>query len=595
MQWTTACPDWEQRIVERRSLVPFAPLFPSEAESALEVFKSLSMVGVPRTDGKPGWATFGEACDQFVFDFVAAIFGAYDAKRGQRLISEFLLLISKKNGKSTIAAGIMLTALIRNWRELAELSIIAPTQKVAGNSFKPAAAMVRADPNLQDLLQVVAHEKIIRHRVTGAELKVIAADTNTVGGSQAGFVLVDELWLFGKRANAGDMLEEATGGLASRPEGFVVYLTTHSNEPPAGVFKEKLEYFRDVRDGLIDDPHSFGMLFEWPEAMMERQDYLKPENFYVTNPSIGRSVSQDFIQKKVRKASAGEEEVDEEDGETETLQVVLAKYLNVEIGLKLRRDRWRGANHWEAAGDRTLTLKELLRRCEVVVVGIDGGGLDDLFGLCVAGRERGTKRWLYWFKAWAWPEVLKRRKSEAPVLRDFIAEGTLVLCGHNGGPPIEEWDEDQDAEAGPDLSEQDVTEIVAIIAEVKESGLLPEKGGVGLDPQGVGALVDALAEIDLVHPQVVAVSQGFRLSSAVWSMERKLKLNMVVHDGSRMMAWCVGNAKAEQKGNAVLITKESAGKAKIDPLIAGFNATKLLEANPEASGDSVWSLIESLA
>lgn len=602
MQWTTACPDWEQRIIERRTLVPFAPLFPSEAEQALAVFKSLHMVGVPRPDGQPGWATFGEACDQFVFDFVATIFGAYDAKRGQRLISEFLLLISKKNGKSTIAAGIMLTALIRNWRDLAELSILAPTQKIANNSFRPAAAMVRADPKLSELLQVVAHERLIRHRVTRAELKVIAADSNTVGGSQAGFVLVDELWLFGKRANAGDMLEEATGGLASRPEGFVVYLSTHSNEAPAGVFKEKLEYFRDVRDGVIDDPHSFGMLFEWPHALLEEQAYLKPENFYVTNPSLGKSVTTEFIHRKIRKSSSGEAEVDEDSGEAETLQVVLAKYLNVEIGLKMRRDRWRGADNWEAAGDRSLTLEALLSRCEVVVVGIDGGGLDDLFGLCVAGRERGTKRWLYWFRAWAWPEVLKRRKSEAPKMKDFIADGDLILCGHNGGPPIGAWDDqnadedlastaiDADDFDGPatQLIEQDVADIVAIIAQVQDSGLLPDKGAVGLDPQGVGALVDALAEIGLVHPQVVAIGQGFRLSSAVWSMERKLKMNMAVHDGSRLMVWCVGNAKAEQKGNAVVITKETAGKAKIDPLIAGFNATKLLEANPEAIGLSVY-------
>ncbi|HEX7856101.1 MAG TPA: terminase large subunit [Sphingobium sp.] len=582
MQWSTACPDWEQRLVERRSLIPFEPLFQAEADAALSVFKSLRMVGVPRTDGKPGWATFGEACDQFVFDFVAAIFGSYDAKHGKRLISEFLLLISKKNGKSTIAAGIMLTALIRNWRAEGGLSIIAPTQKIAGNSFKPAAAMVKADPDLKVKLKVVANERLIRHLVTGAELKVIAADSNTVGGSQDGFVLIDELWLFGKRANAGDMLEEATGGLASRPEGFVVYLTTHSNEPPAGVFKEKLEYFRDVRDGVIDDPHSLGMLYEWPEAMLEEQAYLKPENFYVTNPSLGRSVQVEFIQRKLRKAAAGEEVVDEEDGETETLQVILAKYLNVEIGLKLRRDRWKGANNWEAAGDSSLTLEDLLARSEVVVIGIDGGGLDDLFGLCVAGRERDKKRWLYWFKAWAWPEVLKRRKSEAPVLRDFIKDGDLVLCGASPDATIDDIAEGFDADEPPVLAEQDVVEIVQIIAQVKESGLLPEKGAVGLDPQGVGALVDALAEIELVHPQVVAIGQGFRLSSAVWSMERKLKLNMVVHDGSRMMAWCVGNAKAEQKGNAVLITKQSAGKAKIDPLIAGFNATKLLEANPAA-------------
>lgn len=591
MQWSTACLDWEERIVARQSLVPFAPLFPDEAEEALAVFKSLSMVGVPRADGKVGWATFGEACEPFVFDFVAAIFGAYDAKSGQRLISEFMLLISKKNAKSTIAAGIMVTALVRNWRDYAELTILAPTQKVAGNSFKPAAAMVRADPELSLKLKVIDHQRTIKHLVTNAELKVLAADTDTVGGSQSGFVLIDELWIFGKRANAGDMLEEATGGLASRPEGFVIYLTTHSNEPPAGVFKEKLEYYRDVRDGQIDDPHSFGMLYEWPEALLEAKAFLKPENFYITNPNLGRSITVDFIAKKLKKAAAGEEEIDEETGEGETLQVILAKYLNVEIGLKLRRDRWRGANHWEAAADRSLTLETLLARCEVVVVGVDGGGLDDLFGLCVAGRERGTNKWLYWFRAWAWPEVIRRRKSEASTLKDFIADGDLVLCGHNGGPPIEEWDDETpppESDEPVGLLEQDIAEIVAIIEQVKDSGLLPEKGAIGLDPQGVGVLVDALAGIELVHPQVYAVGQGFRLSSAVWSLERKLAFGAAAHDGSRMMAWCVGNAKAEQKGNAVLITKQMAGKAKIDPLIAGFNATKLLEANPEAVGKSVY-------
>ncbi|WP_108259335.1 terminase large subunit [Mangrovicoccus ximenensis] len=548
LDWSTACPDWESRVVAGEPLVPFAPLYPEEAAAALEVFKGLRIVDVP---GKP---TFGEACEPWVFDFVAAIFGAYDPERAKRLITEFFLLISKKNSKSTIAAGIMVTALIRNWRHSAELLILAPTIEAANNCFKPAADMVSEDPDLGDpetgLLHVVDHQRLIKHRVTSATLKVVSADDKTVGGKKAAFVLVDELWLFGKQARADSMLREATGGMVSRPEGFVIYLSTQSDEPPAGVFKDKLDYARDVRDGRIADPQFLAVIYEFPKAMVDSKAFMEPENFRVTNPNIGRSVMADWLVREMGKEIAKG---------PQTRNVFLAKHLNVEIGLNLRANRWPGAEFWAAKGDAALTFETLLDRSEAVVIGIDGGGLDDLFGLSVLGREAGTRCWLSWCHAWAHSGVLERRQSIAPKLREFEAEGSLTFV---------------------DDKLEDLSEIVEITGVVRDRGLL---AAVAVDPAGLGELVDAMAGIDVTQEAgtLIGVGQGYAMMNAIKTAERRLVNGTLMHDGSALMAWCVGNLKIEPTATAIRASKQTAGDAKIDPVMALFDAVTVMSRNPE--------------
>jgi len=544
--WTTACPDWERRLVDGESIIP-PPIYPEQAEQALGIFKALRVVDLP---GKP---TFGECSEQWVFDYVAAIFGGYDAETGKQMIREYGLLISKKNTKSTIAAGIMLTALILCWREEEEHLILAPTKEVADNSYKPAAAMVREDDELAALFHIQDHVRTITHRVNRNSLKVVAADVDTVSGKKSGKVLVDELWVFGKRANAEAMFMEALGGQVSRDEGWVIYLTTQSEEPPAGVFAERLKYWRDVRDGRIHDPKTLGVLYEFPEELVKRKAYLDPAFFYVTNPNIGRSVSAEWLEDNLRKNQS------KTDG---TFQQFLAKHLNVEIGLNLRTDRWAGADFWEDAGEPGLTLDALLERCEVAVVGIDGGGLDDMLGLAVIGRERETRRWLHWAHAWVHQIALKRRQEIAPRLLDFQREGDLTIVDRPG---------------------DDVEAVADIVCRVRDAGLLPEKQGVGVDGAGITDIVDALAAREFDEQQIVAIQQGWRLNGAIKTTERKVAGGEMVHGARPLMAWCVSNARIVQNSNAISITKQASGTAKIDPLMATFDAVTLMALNPTAS------------
>mgnify|MGYP003440893286 FL=1 len=483
-----------------------------------------------------------------MFDLVASIFGAYDESSGRRLITEWFVLIPKKNSKSTIAAGIMMTALIMNWRQSAEFAILAPTVEVANNAFAPSRDMVQKDDDLEALMHVQTHIKSITHRESNATLKVVAADSNTVGGKKSVGTLIDELWLFGKQSGAENMLREAIGGLASRPEGFVIYLTTQSDDPPAGVFRQKLQYARDVRDGKIIDPGFVPVIFEHPPEMVASKAHLLAENLALVNPNLDYSVDRAFLEREFKKAK--------ESGD-ESFIGFMAKHGNVEIGLALRSDRWAGAEFWEDAGTGPKTLDEIIERSDVIDVGLDGGGLDDLFGLAVIGRDKESRKWLSWSKAWAHPSVLERRKSEAPRFNDFAADGDLTLVKRIG---------------------DDVEEIVSIISQIEASGLLDK---IGCDPAGVGGVLEALADAGIPEEKIIGVSQGWRLGGAIKTAERKLAEGVLIHSGCRLMAWCVGNAKVEPRANSILITKQASGFAKIDPLMALFNAVSLMSLNPD--------------
>src|SRR5699024_8581475 len=153
---------------------------------------------------------------------------------------------------------------------------------------------------------------------------------------------------------------------------------------------------------------------------------------------------------------------------------------------------------------------------------------------------------------------LERRQSEAPRLRDFAKQGDLTIVETVG---------------------VDVYDIADIIDKLEQSVLLDK---VGVDPAGIGAILVALVTGGVPQDKIVGISQGWRLGGAIKTAERRLAEGGLLHAGMELMAWCVGNAKVEPRANSILITKQASGTAKIDPLMATFNAVELMSLNPKS-------------
>lgn len=537
MSWNTACPDWKRKIQSGASLCPPLPLDAKMADKALAVFNRLRLPDVP---GNP---TLAEAGGDWFREIVRALFGSYDAEEQVRHIRELFILCPKKSSKTTYSAALLLTAVLVSPRPRGEFLFIGPTQEISDLAFKQAAGMIEIDPVLSAKCLIQHHVKKITYRPTGAFLKVKSFSPSVVTGSKPSGVLIDEIHVMGEMNNADRVIGQLRGGLISQPEAFLVNITTQSERAPAGVFKSELMKARKVRDGSLEAP-ILPILYEFPPGI----DWRDTNKWWMVTPNRGKSITVDRLIPDYEQAQAsGEEE----------LRRWASQHLNVEIGLALMSDRWAGADFWEIqATSMPVTLQTILAECEVVDVGIDGGGLDDLLGLAVLGRRRETHEWLLWTHAWAHPSVLERRKSEVSRFHDFAKDGDLTLVKQIG---------------------DDVTEVADIVAEIESAGLLDQ---VGVDPSGLGGIIEALHAAGVPAEKIIGISQGWKMTGAIKTAERKLAEGVLVHGGQPLMNWCVGNAKVEPRGNAVIITKQAAGFAKIDPLMAMFNAVTLMSLNP---------------
>lgn len=547
MAWDLSCRDWWERIQAGRLPIADLPLWTPQAERAAAILGRLRLADVP------GTPTLAEAGGEWFQDVARNMFGSVNPENGNREIRDLFALVPKKNAKTTFGALGMVTATLLNQRPRATFIMTAPVQDTAQLAFDAAAGAIELDAVLSAKFHIRHHLKTIIHRETKASLEIMTFDPAVLTGVKvSGGALIDELHECAKKAKASKALRQIRGGMVPFPEAFLWFITTQSDEQPVGVFADELQKARDIRDGKRVGK-MLPVLFEFTKELQESKDqqWKDPQLWPLLNPNIGRAMT---LERMV-------EEFDDAVGTSEAeLRSWASQHLNVQIGVALHQGSWAGAEFWEQQADNRLTLDGMIRRCDAIAVGIDGGGLDDLLGLSFCGRDKHTKRKLLVSMAFAHPKALKRRKSQEARYEDFIADGHLVVGS-------------EEEEGATDLRDMAV-----MVKKVAKARLL---AGIGVDPSGLGTVLDALAAEKIDAELIIGIRQGWQLTGTCKVFERWLADGLLTHDGSRLMDWCVGNAKVEASKNALYVTKAASGVGKIDPLMAAMNAVELMSRNPE--------------
>jgi len=542
--WDTSCKDWRRRLLAGESLVPKLPLFENEAARAMRVFGRLRL---PDVVGNP---RLGDVGGDWLLDIVEALFGSYQASVNKRHISELFLLVPKKNGKSTAAAGMMVSAILLNRSPEAEYLFIAPTVEIASISFRQARGMIRLDETLSALFHIQDNIRRITHRKSGSFLKIIAADTEVVTGSKAVGTLIDETHEFSRKSRAADIFIEVRGALAARPEGFLIQITTQSKSRPEGVFKAELARARDVRDGLLKLPKPLlPVLYELPPEIAEDGGWKDEDTWPLVNPNL-KTPTRGFVDPEFLRSSLMDAE---RKGPTE-IALFASQHFNVEIGAAFKDDGWAGYQFWERQADKSLTLDEVIERSETIVIGCDGGGLYDLFGLVVLGRDKKSKDWLAWCHAWCHEIIFDKLKEVSQLLRDFQNAGELTVVSDKL---------------------EDIAQIVAIIQRIKKKNKL---SAVACDPAGIGDLVTALAEIGVTpeNKKLLGAPQGYGMMNAIKMTERRLANGTLYHNGAGVAEYCCRNIRIEPTATAIRATRMNAQTEKIDVIMALFDAATVM-------------------
>lgn len=221
-------------------------------------------------------------------EVIEELFGWLHVADGTRRYRVGYLTTPKKNGKSTLLAGIGLYLLVADQEPGAEVYGCGVDGNVASIVFREAASMVRASPLLSRRLEIIDSRKTIANVARSSFYKVLAGDAFRAEGLNIHGLLFDELHAQRDRR----LWDSLRYGGASRSQPMLLTITTAGFDRNS-ICYEQYAYAKRVRDDWTLDPSFFYYIAE----AEEEDDWTDPKIWAKANPSWGITISpEDFAQ-----------------------------------------------------------------------------------------------------------------------------------------------------------------------------------------------------------------------------------------------------------------------------------------------------------
>lgn len=436
---------------------------------------------------------------------------------GTRRFRTSYIEIARKNGKSSVAAGVGLFMLLADGEPGAEVYSAATKKDQALITHGEATRMVKGSPQLRKECRVFRNN--IHVEGTASKFEPLGADENTLDGLNIHAAIVDEVHAH-KTRGLWDVLETATG---ARRQPLMYAITTAGYDRESLCY-EQHEYTCKVLDGIVQDDTWFGIIF----TLDEGDDWMDESVWIKANPNLGVSKRLDDMQRLAAQAKE--------------IPSKLFAFLRLHLNIWTQSEtKWVNLERWQACGAAVDAMGLRGRKCY--------GALDLSSNIDISA-----------FVLVFPPETDQDNYQVLP--RFFIPEDAMVQRSKRDRVPYDAWVRQGYITATPG----DVIDYDFILAQVDEDAQIYDLSEIAFDRWGATKIVQSIEVLGLT---CIQFGQGFQsMSPPMKELEKLILAKRLAHGNNPVLNWMADNLVALSDPAGNIKPDKAKSIEKIDGMVA---------------------------